>query len=240
MRHSRRFLMLALLPLLVSAEKPSGNSIAVYFSPRGGCADAIVREVASAKRSIRIQACSFTSPPIAKAIIDAKKRGVQVEAILDKSNRTDRYSAATFLKNQGVAVLIDNKHAIAHNKIIVIDDAVVITGSFNFSNAAEESNAENLLVIRDHPDLVQKYVDNYDAHREHSTAYEPPAATEGESEKRSASDTDADGEIMFVGSKKSNVYHYPNCADVKKIKPENLVKCKTAPEGKRLHKGCPR
>jgi phosphatidylserine/phosphatidylglycerophosphate/cardiolipin synthase-like enzyme len=90
----------------------------------------------------------------------AKKRGVKVEAILDKSNRSDRYSAATFLKNQGVDVLIDDKHAIAHNKIMIIDDAIMITGSFNFTKAAEESHAENLLILRDQADLVRQYVAN--------------------------------------------------------------------------------
>jgi len=234
MHRPHHLLMLTVLPLLLSAAKPPGASIEVYFSPNGGCTDAIVREIGRATKSLRIQAYSFTSTPIAKAIIAAKIRGVTVEAILDSSNRSDHYSAATFLKNQGVDVLIDDQHAIAHNKIMIIDNAVVITGSFNFSNA------ENLLIIRDHPELVQKCVANYDAHREHSTAYEQPPATEGASEKRRASGTDADGDVMFVGSKKSNVYHYPNCADVKKIKPENLVKYKTAPEGKRLHKGCPR
>ena len=66
---------------------------------------------------------------------------------------------------------IDAKHAIAHNKITVIDGEVVITGSFNFTKAAEEHNAENLLVIRDQG-LAEKYTANWKAHAEHSEAYE--------------------------------------------------------------------
>jgi phosphatidylserine/phosphatidylglycerophosphate/cardiolipin synthase-like enzyme len=232
MRRSRRLLMLVLVPSFVSAAESAKDSIEVYFSPHGGCTDAVVRQIAQAKQSLRIQAYSF-------AIIEAQKRGVKVETLLDKSNRTDRYSAATFLKNQGVDVLIDDQHAIAHNKIMIIDEAVVITGSFNFSKAAEESNAENLLIIRGQPDLVQKYVANYDAHRAHSQVYEPATGTEGAPEKRGAAG-DNSADVKFVGSKNSDVYHYPNCADVKKIKPENLVKYKAAPEGKRLHKGCPK
>jgi phosphatidylserine/phosphatidylglycerophosphate/cardiolipin synthase-like enzyme len=176
--------VLVLVPLLLSAASPPEQSVEVFFSPHGGCTDAVVRELGQAKQSVRIQAYSFTSTPIAKAIVEAKKRGVRVEAVLDKSNRSDKYSAATFLKNQGVDVLIDDKHAIAHNKIMIIDDAVVITGSFNFTKAAEESNAENLLVIRGQPDLVRKYVANYDAHRTHSQVYERAQGTKGEPERR--------------------------------------------------------
>jgi phosphatidylserine/phosphatidylglycerophosphate/cardiolipin synthase-like enzyme len=152
-------------------DSTAGGPLEVYFSPNGGCTDAIVRELEAATSTIRIQAYSFTSRPIAQALLAARQRGVMIEAILDDSNRTDKYSAATFLKNQGVTVLIDDQHAIAHNKIILIDDAVIITGSFNFSRAAEESNAENLLVIRDHPELMARYRANFAAHQAHSTPY---------------------------------------------------------------------
>lgn len=93
------------------------NGIAVYFSPNGGCTDAVVAEIGKARKSIRMQAYSFTSAPIAKALIEAKKRGVDIIAVLDKSQKTEKYSSATFLLNEGVLVLIDSKHAIAHNKI---------------------------------------------------------------------------------------------------------------------------
>ena len=66
--------------------------------------------------------------------------------------------------------MIDAKHAIAHNKVMVIDHRFVISGSFNFTKAAESSNAENLLIIDD-PDLAKKYMDNWQHHFEHSEAY---------------------------------------------------------------------
>ena len=103
-----------------------------------------------------MQAYSYTSAPIAKALVDAKKRGVSVEVILDKSQRSEKYSSADFLKNAGVPTYIDAKHAIAHNKVMVIDGQTVLTGSFNFTKAAEESNAENLLVIHEAA-LAAKY-----------------------------------------------------------------------------------
>ena len=75
-------------------------------------------------------------------------------------NRTKSYSSADFLVHEGVPTWLDTGHTIAHNKIMIIDDATVITGSFNFTKAAETHNAENLLVIHD-ADLAKKYSDNW-------------------------------------------------------------------------------
>jgi phosphatidylserine/phosphatidylglycerophosphate/cardiolipin synthase-like enzyme len=144
--------------------------IEVYFSPKGGCTDAIVREIEAAGSSLFIQAYSFTSVPIAKAVVSAHQRGIHVEVILDSGQKTDKYSSADFLHHAGVPVLIDGEHAIAHNKIMIIDGRTVITGSFNFSKQAENSNAENLLVIRD-KNFADKYAANWELHAEHSEKF---------------------------------------------------------------------
>jgi phosphatidylserine/phosphatidylglycerophosphate/cardiolipin synthase-like enzyme len=148
----------------------SGSDIAVYFSPSGGCTDAIVNALGQAKETILVQAYSFTSAPIAKAVVDAHKRGVKMQVILDKSQRTEKYSSADFLAHAGVPVLIDDKHQIAHNKIMIIDGEIVITGSFNFTTAAEEHNAENLLIIHS-KELAERYAANWQAHAGHSVNY---------------------------------------------------------------------
>lgn len=145
-------------------------AVSVYLSPPGNCTGAIIAEINNAKKHVKIQAYSFTHADIAKSLIDANKRGVDVEAVLDKSNITNKYSAATFLSNVGIPTYIDDKHAIAHNKVIIVDNEVVITGSFNFSKAAEEKNAENLLILKD-PELAKEYINNYELHRRHSTLY---------------------------------------------------------------------
>jgi len=151
------------------------GSIRVYFSPEGGCTDAILHQINQAKTEILLQAYSFTSKPIAQALIRAKERGVTIIAVLDKSNWTQRYSAATFLKNMDIPVFIDEQHAIAHNKIMIIDNRVVITGSFNFTAAAETKNAENLLVLEDLPDLTRAYRENFQKHMRHALPYTGPA-----------------------------------------------------------------
>ena len=148
----------------------AGEPIKVYFSPRGGCTEAIVESLNTAKSSVLVQAYSFTSAPIANALVEATQRGVKVQVILDQGQRTEKYSSADFLKHSGVTPYIDAKHAIAHDKVMIIDHRTVITGSFNFTKAAEESNAENLLVIDD-PDLAAKYIKNWKLHHKHSEAY---------------------------------------------------------------------
>src|SRR5215831_7840425 len=127
---------------------PSSSSIPqgvrVYFSPHGGATEAVIDALDHATNSVLVQAYSFTSAPIARALVEAQRRGVKVQVILDKSQRTEKYSEADFLQHENIPTLIDAEHAIAHNKIIIIDNFLVLSGSFNFTRAAEENNAENL------------------------------------------------------------------------------------------------
>lgn len=148
------------------------NSVRVFFSPDGGCTNAIIDEITNAKSQILVQSYSFTSTPIAKALLTAHKRGVKVEVILDKSQRIEKYSSATFLANSRIPTFIDDAHGIAHDKIMIIDGQTVITGSFNFTKAAEEKNSENLLIIKSE-ELAKIYIANWNKHRKHSEPYEP-------------------------------------------------------------------
>ncbi|MBF0524154.1 MAG: phospholipase D family protein [Deltaproteobacteria bacterium] len=144
--------------------------VQVCFSPGGDCTAKIVQEIDAARTEILVQAYSFTSAPIAKALLEATKRKINVTAVLDKSQRSQKYTSARFMQNSGIPVYIDDAHAIAHNKIIIIDKSTVITGSFNFTKAAEEKNAENLLIIRS-PALAKIYTENWVLHRQHSDSY---------------------------------------------------------------------
>jgi phosphatidylserine/phosphatidylglycerophosphate/cardiolipin synthase-like enzyme len=153
--------------------------VEVFFSPKGGCTDAIVVEIEAAKKTILMQAYSFTSKEIAEALVAAHNRGVDVRAILDSDQETDPNSRADFLLHSGVPTLSDDEHAIAHNKVMVIDDATVITGSFNFTKSAETSNAENLLILRS-PELAKVYTENWQSHAAHSRKYEEKPKKERE------------------------------------------------------------
>ncbi len=193
MLHTRRILRVIVCALCLafptapafSEELTLRNTpVEVYFSPNGGAQEAIVEAIDHAKSTILAQAYSFTSKPIAQALSKALKRGVKVEVILDSSQRDEKYSGATFLRNAGIAVTIDDEHAIAHNKVMVIDTSLVITGSFNFTKAAEFKNAENVLVIHDQK-MAKLYAGNWQAHREHSTPYDGPVHAAAKGKKAS-------------------------------------------------------
>ena len=145
---------------------------AVYFSPQGGCTEAIVAAVGQARKSLHIEAYIFTSHPILQAVLAAQTRGVEVAVILDAGEAEEKYSVLRSLLADRVPTWIDAAYQIAHNKIMIIDGETVITGSFNFTRSAEEYNAENLLVIRDQA-LAARYEANFQEHLRHSRRWGP-------------------------------------------------------------------
>jgi len=166
-RHTSAVL-LSIACVLCMAARQHGitGTMEPHFSPRGGCTEAIVAEIEHARSSIHVQAYSFTSQPIADALVSAKKRGVDVQLIVDKG-QTEERSLFDEVAAAHCPTFVDRAHAIAHNKVMVIDGGTVITGSFNFTAAAERSNAENLLVIRS-KELAAVYEENWQKHKEHS------------------------------------------------------------------------
>lgn len=146
------------------------TTVQVRFSPHGGCQEQIVSAINRAQKNVLIQAYSFTNLPIGEALIADKNRGVRVEIILDRSNENSPDSLIHLMMEHGVPIYIDSSHAIAHNKVMVIDNDTVLTGSFNFTKSAEEKNAENCLVIQGKKNNIA-YTDNWLRHKEHSRLY---------------------------------------------------------------------
>ena len=149
----------------------SEDGLSVYFSPNGGCTEAIIREIQNAKTSIYVQAAQFTSAPIAKALVAAHNRGVDVRVILDGRKDDSDHSQVDRLVDGGVPAFADEKHHTAHNKVMLIDHHLLFTGSFNFTKESESENAENLLRIDNKPNLFEAYEENFKAHLAHSTPY---------------------------------------------------------------------
>lgn len=215
-------------------EQWSGTTpeIKVAFSPHGGCTETIVRQLDAAQQSVLVQAYSFTSAPIARALVNAHKRGVHVEVILDKSQQSEKYSSADFVAHAGIPTYIDAEHAIAHNKIMIVDGRVVVTGSFNFTKSAEEHNAENLLVIHD-PGLAAAYTANWKAHAAHSERYEGRGSEPGGSQASSAArpsepseaqvQLGADPPDEYVTSANSEVFHRRGCRLAARIAEKNRI-----------------
>lgn len=161
-------------------------SVQVYYSPKGGCTEAVVHELGRARREVLIQAYSFTSKPIADALIDAKARKVHIEILLDRSNEQETYTELGHLIEQGITPLIDAHHAIAHNKVMIIDRKILITGSFNFTHQAEMENAENLLIIKGQPALLKKYCDSFAEHKAHCQPASGKSSNTAHSGRRAA------------------------------------------------------
>lgn len=139
-----------------------GTTYSLCFVPDGpSCEALIVSSIGELKSSLLIQAYSFTSPTIAEAVVRAHKRGIDVRVIVDKSQVSEKYTAATFLKNQGIPVWIDSKPAIAHSKVLILDQEAIFTGSFNFTRSAQARNAENGIVIQGDARVVKAYTENW-------------------------------------------------------------------------------
>lgn len=140
-------------------------SVTTCFTPTQACATLIVSILDHAQSQIRLQAYGFTAAPILTALVSAKGRGVDVIVILDKSDdRVSSRSGADFVARAGIPVFIDYRPAIAHNKVVVVDKHIVVTGSYNFTAAAEHRNTENVTVI-DSPEVANRFLSNWESRR---------------------------------------------------------------------------
>lgn len=160
------------LPRQATAQNPASGGTKCYFSPQGGCSDAIVDQLAAARHSVQVEGYSLTSQPIADALASAHRRGVDVTLVLDAAQTSEHRQQARDLVHAGIPVYLDARHAIADNRVILIDEQVIITGSFNFNATAESDNAENLLIIRDQPQLQASYENDFRTHVGHSQRYD--------------------------------------------------------------------
>lgn len=156
---------------LFGEESPAGEvgpviqigetSVEAYFAPEDGVLARLVDLVDGADESVYFMAYSFTSDALAQAMAAAAVRGVEVRGVLDRgqaaSNTGGEYE---FLRASGVQVRLDGEAGNLHNKLIIIDETLVVTGSYNFSRNAEERNDENLVVIWD-SDLAAQYLEQF-------------------------------------------------------------------------------
>jgi phosphatidylserine/phosphatidylglycerophosphate/cardiolipin synthase-like enzyme len=166
---------LAALPALASPplELSLQGRAQVAFTPGDDAGALVVKAIEQARSQVLVQAYSFTHRAIAEALVAAMQRGIDVQVIADHDQ--DARVATTqigFLAERGVPIWLDAMHPAAHNKVMVIDnggaDPAVITGSFNFTHAAQYRNAENLLILRGNPLLAEAYAANWRRHRAHS------------------------------------------------------------------------
>lgn len=161
MRKNALFLAAA---LVIATATPNlaqaGAEAVVGFTPAANgqsALDVVLNSIKGAKSQILVAAYSFTSKPIAVALLEAKERGIDVKVMADKKGNMAKYSSVTFLANKGVPVRLNGNYAIMHNKYMVVDGRDVETGSFNYTQAAAKKNAENALLLRNVPGLAAAY-----------------------------------------------------------------------------------
>jgi len=138
----------------------NGTAIQVYFSPEDKVLDRIIPIVANAQSNIRFLAFSFTDYPLAKAMIDRYAAGVDVAGVYEKTgSETESAELKTFVCAH-VPVRQDGNPRFLHDKVIVVDNRIVISGSFNFSNNATDNNDENVIII-DNPEIASLYMQEF-------------------------------------------------------------------------------
>ena len=118
--------------------------IRIYFTPGPDCENNIVAEIKKAKK-IDIAVYSITNRKIGDAILEAHKRGAKVRVITDRLMASNQYSLDEELVAAGIPVVIHKKHKIMHNKYAIFDGKTIVTGSYNWTKAASQSNSENCL-----------------------------------------------------------------------------------------------
>jgi phosphatidylserine/phosphatidylglycerophosphate/cardiolipin synthase-like enzyme len=141
---------------------PSGASFDLGFSPGGSSLLVVLKAITSAKSTLLVACYEFTSRDIAAALESAAHRGVKVRIVADFKTAHDRYSQIPILKAAGIPIRLDSRYAIHHHKFMVIDSVSVETGSFNYTTAAIEHNAENALVLWNVPPIATRYTTEFE------------------------------------------------------------------------------
>lgn len=135
--------------------------IECYFAPDDRVQQRVVNTVNEAAKSIDVLAFAFTARPVADALASRIKAGVTVRAVFESRNAGSAASMDEYLSKAGAAVRMDTNPATMHDKVIIVDDATVITGSYNFSKAADTSNDENLLILHS-PAIAHRYTQEFE------------------------------------------------------------------------------
>ncbi len=135
-------------------------SVEVYFAPEDKVARRLIPVLSGARQSVRFMAFSFTSPDIADALIDLARRGVSVEGVVEERGAEAAYGQYTRLKEAGIPVWKDGNPYLLHHKVFIVDEEIVVLGSYNFTGNAEKDNDENLLIIHN-PEVARAFLGEY-------------------------------------------------------------------------------
>lgn len=150
-------------------------SVKVGFSPEGSASALVLDTINSAESSIRMMAYSFTDPDVMHALAKAKKRGVDVRIVVDDKGNTNRASqeAMKYINLLDIPLRTVDAFPIHHDKVIIVDGNTVETGSYNFSRAAARKNSENVVVLKNMPDVAAQYLEHWQDRWNKGTDWRP-------------------------------------------------------------------
>jgi phosphatidylserine/phosphatidylglycerophosphate/cardiolipin synthase-like enzyme len=134
--------------------------VEVYFCPADKCADAVKRKIRNANSSIVFASFIFTHPGLANELILKSSEGIYVRGVIEKSTTGSKYSKHDVLARNGIDVVLEDSKALMHHKFFVIDNEMVITGSFNPTKNADTRNDENIIVIRN-KGIAERYIEEF-------------------------------------------------------------------------------
>ena len=151
-----------LVILLIFSVSLFAQNIEVGFAQKGKDQTArnlVIKTIESAKNEIRMACYNFTDIVVIVSLIDASKRGIDVKIVHDSDVVNQKNDGTALIRESKAQIKLDSKYAIMHNKFIIVDGVTVETGSYNYSENANNSNAENVIVIWNNPDVAKKYLD---------------------------------------------------------------------------------
>lgn len=154
------------------------GTLQAAFAPWDDIEGMVIDVIDHARAQVLMQAYLITNKKIAAALVAAHRRGVDVRLLADATQSHEDATKVPMLAAAGIPVWLETRYQNAHNKVIVIDaatpTATVVTGSFNFTWAAQHKNAENILIARNNLPLATRYALNWERQRQQATVYPAP------------------------------------------------------------------
>ncbi|HLD95131.1 MAG TPA: phospholipase D-like domain-containing protein [Alphaproteobacteria bacterium] len=141
---------------------PLPHELSICFTPNKKCQALLLKTIKDTKKSLKVQAYSLKDEEVIQALITLKKEGKDVQVLLDKEHLHGK-SKKTIndFKKASIEVKIEKTHGLSHNKVMIVDERLVVTGSYNFSVGAYKRNSENILLIND-SQIAKSYLENFE------------------------------------------------------------------------------
>lgn len=209
-----RFLLVALMFAVVGV---ASAEVSVLFSPHGGCDQALVLLARSAQMYLDAACYTFSLDPVADELIAAKRRGVKVRVILDRSQAHQTWCPASRLAAAGISVMVNTHSGLMHDKFLVVDGRSVATGSYNWTKAGTDDNDENLVLLTNEIPVASTFAVHFDR-MWHDTARFAPFSPRSSTQAPTAptvsppqATTGAGDDTVYI-TKTGTKYHRAGCS----------------------------